>query len=327
MVLAEALQDCCCPVFLLHPGDFPSREHLTAQGYEVFNQGLDKAWSVLPDPSAVLIDTRLTEGLDGLLAEAKIRGIPVISIHDLGLNLMPSDIIIDGSIVPANRDSVCQNAAWYCGTDYMILEPAFHFHRPQRLEVCEKIRSIVINLGGGDSHRYFPMVLEGIRLWGPEVEVIGVPGFVQWGQECLAQKDWHPFHFRWESSSIARFLFRADLAITAGGIAAYEALCAGTPLLALSYDSLQQKTIAAIEAAGACIALGRGDDLDPAQLARVLAVIDASYEDRRLLSLKGQRIVDGRGTERVSQVIRQMIHKRTQLGGFRGLSNDSGSGV
>ncbi len=327
IILAEALQDCCTPLFLLDPVDYSSKEHLAAQGYEFFDQGLDRIWSVLPDPIAILIDTRLTEGLDGLFKGAQKRGIPVISIHDLGLNLLPSDIIIDGSIVPVDRDSGRQNTAYCCGTDYMILDPAYNLLRPRRMQVRDKIRSILINLGGGDSHRYFPLVLEGIQLWGHEVEVVGVPGFVRWGQESLAQRDWHPLHFHWESLSVAQLLCRADLAVTAGGIAAYEALCAGTPLFALSYDSLQQTAIAAIEAVGACIALGPGDNLDPVQLARALAVIDSGCEARRLLSLRGQRIVDGLGTERVSQVIRQLIYKRSQPRRVRGLSNDSGSCV
>ena len=115
--------------------------------------------------------------------------------------------------------------------------------------------------------------------------------------------------FRWESDNIERFLFQSDLAITAGGIAAYEALCSGTPLLALSYDRLQHATIKALASSRACIDLGFGDELDPSELAKTLSLVDADVEIRKLLSCRGRQIVDGQGARRVAEIIRQSVHK------------------
>jgi UDP-2,4-diacetamido-2,4,6-trideoxy-beta-L-altropyranose hydrolase len=313
LVLAQSLLDCCTPLFLIDPQDRWSQEQLKNQGCGYSCERLDTAWSLLPHPSAILIDTLDPKGLDCLMANARDRGIPVISIHDLGLNPLPSDIIIDGSIAPACTDSR-PRAISYSGTDFMILDPAYRFLRQRRMQIREKIQSVLINLGGGDSHKFFPRVLEGLRLWNHEVEVVGIPGFIAWGQESLGRKDWYPMRFRWESASIARFHTKADLAITTGGLAAYEALCAGTPLFALSCDHFQQSAITAIAAEGACMDLGSGDDLDPVHLANMLSIINADHAERRLFSLRGRRMVDGRGAERVSEIIRQLIRKRATAG-------------
>jgi spore coat polysaccharide biosynthesis predicted glycosyltransferase SpsG len=312
LVLAEELKDCCTPLFLLDYDDSWSKGQLEKASFGYFNGGVDKAWEVLPDPVAILIDTRLAGGLDRLLAVAKTRRIPVISIHDLGLNMLPSDIIVDGSIASADGYATHVDAEYYTGTDYMILSPAYRGLYLQNRPIRKKIRSIFVNLGGGYSGKYFLKVLEGLQLWAREVDVIGVPGFTAWGQELMAQKNWSPLHFRWENRDIEQNLFHSDLAITSGGIAAYEALCAGTPLLALSYDHLQQITIRRLSSLEACIDLGLGDELDPAKLAEVLSPIETDVHKRRRLSCHGRQIVDGKGFERVAQIIRQSIPQNLQ---------------
>jgi UDP-2,4-diacetamido-2,4,6-trideoxy-beta-L-altropyranose hydrolase len=318
LTVAQALRNYCTPLFLLNPDDQWSEMHLANRGFRSFDEGFNKAWSVLMDPVAILIDTRLTEGLDGLIRCAKTRGIPVISIHDLGLNPLPSDVIIDGSIAPPHYDSSHSNTACFNGTHYMILDPVYHRLHQQNRQINKEIRSIFINLGGGNSGEFYLRVLEGIKLWAREVEVIGVPGFTSWGQEQFLGKDWRPLRFRWESENIEKILGKADLAITAGGIAAYEALCVGTPLLALSYDHLQQITITMLSSSGACIDLGPGKGLEPARLSEILSIIESDIERRRLLSCQGKQIVDGLGVERVARIIRQRIEKRFETGDRRG---------
>jgi spore coat polysaccharide biosynthesis predicted glycosyltransferase SpsG len=311
MILAQSLHDCSTPLFFLDPQDRWCREQLTAQGYEFCCEGLEKAWSLFSDPSAILIDTRLIDGLGLFISGAQNRGIPVISIHDLGLNPLPSDIVIDGSIAPGSFQNIfSRKAEIFRGTDYMILDPVLQQLHQKRRRIRKKIQSIIVNLGGGNSQAFFPKILEGVKLWDREVTVVGIRGFIRWGQDRLERMDWRPIHFRWESASPYPFLMNADLAITAGGLSAYEALCIGTPLLALSYDPLQQITIHAMAGAGACVDLGPGEDLNPMQLAETLARLDADREGRARISLNGKKEVDGCGAERVSCIVRESIHRR-----------------
>jgi spore coat polysaccharide biosynthesis predicted glycosyltransferase SpsG len=307
LVIAETLRDCCAPVFILDPEDVWSRGHLQDQNCDFFGGGIEEAWDSLPNPAAILIDTRLSNGLDVLISNARHRGIPVISIHDLGLNLLPSDKVIDGSILPLDPARASAGAKYYSGIEYMVLDPIYRILSLQDKPNRENIQSVYVNLGGGNSGQYYWRVLKGLKLWGREVEVVGVPGFVSWGQEVLAKIDWSPLRFRWESRDIERLLFQADLAITAGGISAYEALCTGTPLLALSYDRLQKTTIRKLNRLGACVDLGLGDELLPEKLAGILARIEADCAMRKELSRRGRGLVDGQGAERVAQIIRQSV--------------------
>jgi UDP-2,4-diacetamido-2,4,6-trideoxy-beta-L-altropyranose hydrolase len=310
LVIAETLRDCCAPVFILDPEDVWSRGHLQDQNCDCFGGGIEEAWASLPDPAAILIDTRLSHGLDALISSARHRGIPVISIHDLGLNMLSTDKVIDGSIVPLHLPMASSETKYFSGTEYMVLDPIYRILSLQNKPDHENIQSVYVNLGGGNSGQYYWKVLKGLKLWGREVEVVGVPGFVAWGQEVLAKSDWSPLHFRWESRDIERHLFQADLAITAGGISAYEALCTGTPLLALSYDRLQKTTIRRLHRLGACVDLGLGDELLPDNLAGILSRMETDCAMRKELSRRGRGLVDGQGAERVAQIIRQSVMER-----------------
>jgi UDP-2,4-diacetamido-2,4,6-trideoxy-beta-L-altropyranose hydrolase len=307
MVLAQSLLDCCNPLFFIDSQDQWSRERLAGFGFSNCILNHERAWSVLPKPAAILIDTRNPDRLDQLITDANDRKVPVVSIHDLGLNPLPSDVLIDGSISPRFEKSN-RNAIHYGGTPYMILDPEFRALHKQKKQIQENIGTVFINLGGGDSKRYFLKVLEGLKLWGHSVRVAGAPGFASWGQEDIARMEWQPIDFSWEKGSIGLALFQADLAITAGGLAAYEALCAGTPLMALSYDDFQQSAIRALSKSGACIDLGPGDNFDPARLPEKLTAIERNLIERNQHSCRGRQIIDGLGAQRVSQVIRDLIH-------------------
>jgi spore coat polysaccharide biosynthesis predicted glycosyltransferase SpsG len=307
MTLARNLKDCCLPLFLIDPSDRWSREQLADQGLAFIYEPVETIWSHLPDPKAVLIDTRENDGIRELVEEAKKRNLPVISIHDLGLNPIASDIAIDGSIAPNFKEFPNPAADFYGGTSYMILDPSYRFLFQRDKVISETIHTVFINLGGGNSGRYFTRILEGLKLWNRELEVLGAAGFYSWGQDSLARKDWGPIHFRWCRGSISYSCFRADLAITAGGISAYEALCAGTPLMALAHDRYQRTTIQSIAKENACLDLGLGEDLDPVQLPEILSGMETDREKRRMYSERGRAIADGRGIERVAHIIREAI--------------------
>ena len=310
MVLARFLNDCCLPLFLIDPTDRWSREQLADQGMAFVYEPIDTVWSQLPEPKAILIDTRQTEGLDGFINEARKRHLTVVSIHDLGLNPLPSDIVIDGSIAPDLSGFSNPHSTFHTGTAYMILDPVYHLLYQQDKHINEKVRTVFINLGGGNSRGFFRKILDGLKLWNREIKVLAVSGFSHWGQADFSRKDWAPLHIQWISDHVGTHCFQADLAITAGGIAAYEALCAGTPLMSLSFDRYQQTAIRALADREACIDLGVGENLDASELPEILTRLESDQAKRRSFSLKGREIVDGGGLERAARILRESIGAR-----------------
>ena len=316
MILAGELRDCARVFFVLRPEDRWSGEVLEARGFEYKN--ID-----FPDllrnqdiyPAAILIDTRFPDGLDAFIRTAREKSVPVLSLHDMGLNPVCSDIAVDGSLAGASRRDLPARMI-FAGAAYMVLDPAFCELRRSPLRVEKEIRSIFVGLGGGDARKYFSRVLGGLRLWAAgterEIEVVGMRGFVEWGQDDFNEETLYPLRFRWESGAAAGILRGSDLAVTAGGISAYEVLCSGTPLLALSWDSLQQTTIDLMAETGSCVSLGSGDGLTPEFLAGLLGKLDGDAAAREKMAGRGMEIVDGRGAERVAAIIRRAIFRRPE---------------
>jgi len=311
MILAEKLRDCMRAFFVLRPDDRWSGKQLKTRGFDHQNIGFSSLWrETAIRPAAILIDTSISDELDVFVQTAREKGVPVISLHDMGLNPLCSDIAVDGSIAAVSQHDL-QARRILTGPAYMVLDPALRESRRKPPRAGKEIRTVFINLGGGDSRKYFSRVLEGMKIWVAnaeiEVEVIGMRGFIEWGQENFNENALRPLRFRWESGDAAGFLRASDLAVTAGGISAYEALCSGVPLLALSWDSLQQTTIDLIDEAGACVNLGAGDDLTPEFLAAALGKINGDADVRKKMARNGIKLVDGRGAERVTKIIRRVI--------------------
>jgi UDP-2,4-diacetamido-2,4,6-trideoxy-beta-L-altropyranose hydrolase len=167
-----------------------------------------------------------------------------------------------------------------------------------------QIRSMFINLGGGDAGRFFPALLEGLRQWNPELEIVAARGFGKWGENSAGHSG-----MRWArpEEPVWELFFRSDAAITAGGLSSCEALCCGTPLLAMSYDSYQQTTVTTLAREGLCVDLGPGDSLKPSEIPQWMELLAGNTLLREKRSAEGRRRVDGRGAGRVSRIIQECL--------------------
>ena len=313
ITLGRLLSDVFLPVFLADPWDEWTRAQASAQNWRSVPFDCESLWKLEPAPAALIIDTRETRGLIQMLAESRRRGIPVISIHDLGLNPLPSDLVVDGSALPVAYDVPSPQTEFRYGTSYMVLDPSFAAFHNRKKHLRKRVSRVVVNLGGGDSKEYYPRVLRGLRSWNRSLEVTGIPGFTDWGQSHLRRLDWSPLRFRWapRGEPVHSLLFDADIAITAGGLSAFEAICVGTPLIAVAFDELQQVTLTALAAANACFDLGLVASLEPEKLAESLTALETDFSLRRRLSESGRQVVDGRGAERVAALIRRLVHDRS----------------
>jgi len=246
-------------------------------------------------------------GLDAFIQEAKNRRLPVASIHDHGLDPLPSDIVIDGSVVRDSWKSPNPNAIFYTGPDYMILDPVYRLLHERRKSIGACISKVFINLGGSDSFSLFTKILKGLKLWNREIEVLAVPGFSSWEHADISRRNWRPLDFQWISEHASTHCFEADLAITDGGTAAYEALCSGTPLMALSNDDCQQKSIRSLAGKDVCIELGSRESFDSSLIPEILTLIENDRMKRHCLSVNGRKTIDGGGLERVAQILRDLV--------------------
>jgi len=302
LILAELARNSTMTRFLVDPDDVWTRERVRLRGWEVLAFFPEVYCGADRQPDCLLIDTRDTAGLEPLIDHARRQKIPVVSIHDLGLSPLPSDVVVDGSIRPVSQDpgTTCR-----MGPSYLVLDPLFGHLHDQNRKLRHRIETVVVSLGGGDTGQYFTVLIEGLQQWGRQIRVIGVPGFVEWGQRKLSERSWAPVRFSWAmpDEPLPRLLAESDLALTAGGLSAYESLCVGTPACCLALDRHQLITVHALAEAGACVNLGLGSDLDASLLTGWLDALDQNPDERRAMMKRGKELIDGRGAARVAALL------------------------
>lgn len=130
LILARRLRGAVRPMFLLDPDDRWSQAHVRHCGFDYRHFDPRRPWPAAEPAAAVLIDTRKRVGLRRLIAAARLRGIPVASIHDLGLAPVASDVVFDGSILPAKDRFPRDDTTFFTGTGYLVLaDGCERFHR------------------------------------------------------------------------------------------------------------------------------------------------------------------------------------------------------
>lgn len=250
-------------------------------------------------PDLVIIDEPSGAHASDWVRQAHAIGVPAVTVHDLGLGRVTSDLSIDGSItrLHGTRPADLQGPA------YAILDPAI---AALRARSHGRLRDrLVIALGGGAHVRDI-----GLRLATelsrelPKLRIDLAVGFAVTAPPAL------PRHCRWLRSprDLKRALATASMAVVGGGITLYEACALGTPTIAIAVVPAQRLTIHAFDRAGAVI------DASASTRGQVVArVVDAARmlaEDPSTATLFGRRarqIVDARGTARVVRRVRALL--------------------
>ena len=251
------------------------------------------------DPDVLVVDDPSINAVRSWVRRARRVGVPVATIHDLGIAAIDSDLVIDGSV------HTPRGVKGHCGTlrglPYMILDPGV---RAMRQKLTRAVpRRILVVLGGGSrltaSARLVRMIAARMR----DVEIRVAAGF-SGGRRvpALAIGTW--IHAR---DGLAKELASASVAVLAGGVTLYEACALGVPSVAIALNRAQHVTIRALARRGATVDAGvvTGDKA----LTRVAREVERLVVDaaaRRQMAMAGRRLIDARGAARVAARLRHL---------------------
>lgn len=262
---------------------------------------------------ALIVDDPSPHGSDAWVRAARARGIPVVSLHDLGIAPREADVSIDGSVAPGRTMT-------FRGPRYVILDP-----RVRRLRAAVAARSprrrrpmIVVSLGGG------PRTAVAMRIARALVGRVNADLTVFLGLGRRSR--------RWDGASLDGVrvagpsdafldtLARADVAVLGGGVTLYESAALGVVAVPLAVVRAQRSTIVGFVRAGAAAGPVRSwsvhDRGAPRRLASLVASLVGAPERRRAIARRGRLLVDGLGARRVARVVRRLIaaHRRRRGG-------------
>jgi spore coat polysaccharide biosynthesis predicted glycosyltransferase SpsG len=234
---------------------------------------------------------------------------PVVSIHDLGLGQVASDLAVDGSISPA---PVGPARCRLGGPRYALLDPALAEWRRRRARLVEPGRILVALGGGRHVLTLGSRLAREILAREPGVRVRIAGGFSggsarQDGSGC----DWITAH-----QGLGEEFARATVAVVAGGVTLYEACAIGVPAVAVPVTRLQALTTRRVARRGAARDAGLSclGEAAGRRAARQVMALLSDPNARARLAGAGRALVDARGVFRVADRVLALARRGADRG-------------
>lgn len=206
------------------------------------------------------------------------------------------------------RARVNQDCRLLLGPRYALTRPEFLKARASARVRSGQVSRILIFFGGVDAGNHTELALEAIdTLMRPDLHVDVLTGAMNPNNAKLAQLCARRANTRLLTGveQVAELMMQSDLAIGAGGGSTWERCCLGLPtVLVVTADNQRRLTHDLCEAGYAlCTSAEVGIEAGR-QLGAMLAAMLSSESLVRGLSIRCAELVDGRGAQRVSAVIR-----------------------
>lgn len=240
------------------------------------------------------------------------RGIRVVGIEGHATERYHAHAIINWTSIPSlHHYKRYKDTAYYIGQRYVVLRDNFLKARKRSPKhIAFTCKNAFVSLGGGTEgveRVLFPRIMAALSLAGFKGNVSFMVGAAYKHPEHLK-----PLLKRWSSTrlfynipskKISALMAQSDIAITAGGITLYELSCLGIPSLLLPIVSHQLLTAKAFERAGV---LQKSLALNPSvsDISEKVQKILVSKTLRKTMSNRGKAFIDGRGLERVVEIVK-----------------------
>lgn len=228
----------------------------------------------------------------------------ILVIDDLADREHEADILVDQTLgrTPADYETlVPSHCRLLLGPDHALLRPEFSASRWLALErrAGTPSRRLFIGVGGTDPLRITQRVLtglEGMRLDGADI-VVGPSDPDADRLDHEADRTGADIVVHVDPDEVSLLMVRADLAIGAAGVSAWERCCLGLPSLLIVAAANQTENADRLVECGAAELLR---DLGPVCIEAAVSRLLDDPARLRAMSLAAARICDGVGTQRVA---------------------------
>ena len=257
---------------------------------------------------AVLID--LPDDLSQEEYEAYAAlGRPLIVLDDQGPAAQKADLAINAIAHPDHLGDPPRGDGLHRGAQFIALDKAFRDAEPAA--AGETVRKLLVAMGGSDPHGITERTLEALSALPQEIELHALLGPAFKDQDSLRErieKSGRPVELHQSVDGLPQFLAGFDLAVLSFGITAYGAACLGLPAVHIAHNQGGADAAYAFSRLYGCsVALGKHDEVEPETLVEVVEGLIADPATRAEMSRKGREAVDGKGLERVTDLVFQLL--------------------
>ena len=261
-------------------------ERLERDGIEARVVGLSKtACAMLPSPRRLSKEPKIavfdsSQDISHNIEAAHRRGQTTVTLDWFG------PVVPDVNIAVFAHSEVRAHKAAYTGFEFILIRDEIA-SQPRQLSRSEN-RRVLVFIGGGDLLRQANPVAVRLRDLGYQVTVVQGP---------LAKKTGNAegYEVLVDPPQLPSLLASCAWSVTNGGGCYFEAMCLGKASLVLPQTDSELKIARYGQSLGAALGIGQE------------ALRPFSREEIEPIGIRSAKIVDGRGAERVSKIIREQL--------------------
>ncbi len=236
----------------------------------------------------------------------------LVYIDDLNLFHYPIDILVNGTASALDMGyEKKQTAQLLLGLGYNQVRKGFSGTPSKR---AANVTDVLITTGNGDpfhmTEKILGIVLSEERFSGLRYHVIVGGGFEKdiWTDSGLRDNGQVLLYDR--PSDMCGIMSGCDLAVSAGGSTLYELAACGIPTIAFAYADNQLLHIRALERQGLLRYIGYHDRLDGQKLISHILYLMGHPDIRKKISAEQRALVDGKGCDRIVEMIERFKRKK-----------------
>lgn len=252
-----------------------------------------------------------------ILLSFRKGGLKTLCIDEMGRRRLDCDVVVNPLIVnkyhkyPSFKGAPCL----YAGADYLSISPKFRENRNKK-KFNGNIKELTVSMGGADRTGTTLKLIDVLAQWRKDVRkniIIGgclkLSSSTKRKLSVLVKMNFRIYN---NIDNAAHLFMRSDVVFTAGGDTLYELACIGVPAIVLHEDEHERENGLAFQRQGFGIHLGKGSATSAKKIMSALDKFD-DPSSREKHSLKGRRIVDGKGAGRILDIVKTLIQKDDRL--------------
>ncbi|MGH9508910.1 MAG: UDP-2,4-diacetamido-2,4,6-trideoxy-beta-L-altropyranose hydrolase, partial [Terriglobales bacterium] len=189
------------------------------------------------------------------------------------------------------------------GGRYVLLRREFSRWRDWERIIAQGANKVLVTLGGADPRNVTSRVLRDLEPAGCEcMAIVGGSNPHLQELESLAES-LHRSRIAKDPGDITELMAWADLAVSSAGVTSLELAFMGLPTVLLTLAENQRLAAQALDESGVGIRLGVPEALSADAIASTVRGLLDDHPRRLRMSQAGQSLVDGRGAERVVEIL------------------------
>src|SRR3989344_2393180 len=320
LAVAEALQNSGLELYFIMKNYPEAVTKVQEAGYstEVIDPKLTEKGSfrktiqILKEKETFFLVTNLLEIQEDYSSELKKNGIKCISLDIRGKINLKSDIIINRTTINQRiQDYHNDSTVYYLWPKFFPLRKQFIGLDREPRQINQTVRKVLLCFGGGDEYNLSARVawilgnFSGISV----TLVLGAAFKLEEElQEIIADLSQPPTIIK-DAKNMKELFLQNDLVICAGGSILYELAVSGTPALIIPMNDHQVENAQEFEKFESVITVALHTEIEDQEIqSAIKRALD--FQLRKKMSEAGKRVTDGRGAERIAEIISKIVEEK-----------------